>query len=57
MRLRTISIFRGLQVYVLSTSKPLPKGSRTIGIATVRDHLYPLKNTTDEGLVNNKISL
>ena len=57
MRLRIISIFRGLQVYVLSTSKPLPKGSRTIGIATVRDHLYPLKNTTDEGLVNNKMSL
>jgi hypothetical protein len=57
MRLRIISIFRGLQVYVLSTSKPLLKGRRTISIATTCYPLVPPENAIDEELVNDKIIL
>ena len=57
MRLRIISIFRGLQVYVLSTSKLLPKGSCTISTATVCYPLVPPENAIDEELVNDKILL
>ena len=53
MRLRIISIFRGLQVYVLSTSKPLPKGSRTINITTVCYQLVPPEKSKDKELVND----
>ena len=54
MSLRIISIFRGLQVYVLSTSKPLPKGSCTISIATVCFPLAPPENSKDKELVKDK---
>ena len=57
MRLRIISIFRGLQVYVLSTSKPLPKGSHTVSIATVSSPLAPPENSRDKEKVNDKILL
>ena len=57
MRLRIISIFRGLQVYVLSTSKLLSKGSCTISIATVCYPLSPPENSKDKELVNDKILL
>ncbi|MBR1409770.1 MAG: hypothetical protein IJ580_01545, partial [Prevotella sp.] len=48
MRVRTISIFRGLHVYVLSTSKPLPKGGHTVSIATVSSPLVPPEISTEE---------
>ena len=54
MRLRIISIFRGLQVYVLSISKLLPKGSRTVSIATVSSPLASPENSKDKELVNDK---
>ena len=57
MRLRIISNFRGLQVYVLSTSKPLPKGSRRIRIATVSSLLDPPENSKNKELVYDKILL
>ena len=55
MRLRIISIFRGLQVYVLSTSKLLPKGSYTVSTTTVSSPLVPPEKSTVEELVNDKI--
>ena len=57
MRLRIISIFRGLQVYVLSTSKLLPKGSYTVSTTTVSSPLVPPEKSTVEELVNDKILL
>jgi hypothetical protein len=54
MRLIVISIFRGLQVYVLSTSKPLPKSSHTVSIVTVSSPLAPPENSKDKELVNDK---
>lgn len=57
MRLGIICIFRGLQVYVLSTSKLLPKGSHTVSIATVSSLLDPPENSKNKELVYDKILL
>lgn len=43
MTLRVIYIFRGLQVYVLSTSKRLPTGSPNADIYPMSQPLDPLK--------------